>query len=52
MQCKCKTNDGYKCRRLVADGETYCWQHKKTTPRCNSIRRKSIHTRNPPKTKY
>ena len=43
-QCKCKTNDGSRCKRKShADCAGYCAQHHKgDMHRCNSLARKSI----------
>lgn len=54
-QCKCKTLTGHRCLR-DADPESpidYCWQHHQDdgwVHRCNSLRRRSINARHPPKT--
>lgn len=26
-QCKAQTNDGDRCKRMIKEGEEYCWQH-------------------------
>lgn len=50
--CKCKTNDGTKCKNVAnpASNYGYCtMHHKKDKMRCVSLARRSVSPRNPPK---
>ena len=54
VQCKCKTDDGSRCKRTVHENAVhpYCWQHLDTRHskmRCVSLSRNSIGFRSPKK---
>lgn len=47
VQCKCKTDDGSRCKRTADPNSRYgfCWQHSSSSHskmRCVSLARKSI----------